>query len=220
MKRITLTLAAATLILAACNSDKKETTKETDGVVTSDTAITTSKEEAWVAVDSATAMKAWMDYAVPGEPHKSLAKANGNWNAEVTHWMAKDAPPTTGPASSSNKMIMEGRYQQSDFRGNMMGMPFQGMSITGYDNYKKVYVSTWIDNMGSGIMKMEGPWDEASKSMTLKGSMLDPATGKECKMREVFKLVDDNTQVMEMYGPDPKTGVEYKTMEIKFTRKK
>jgi hypothetical protein len=100
-----------------------------------------------------------------------------------------------------------------------MGMPFTGMSITGYDNYKKKYVSAWIDNMGSGIMHMEGPWDEASKSMTLTGSMLDPATGKECKMREVFKIVDDNNQVMEMYGPDPKTGVEYKTMEIKFTRK-
>jgi hypothetical protein len=33
-------------------------------------------------------------------------------------------------------------------------------------------------------------------------------------------MVDDNTQVMEMYGPDMKTGKEYKNMEIKFTRKK
>jgi hypothetical protein len=32
--------------------------------------------------------------------------------------------------------------------------------------------------------------------------------------------VDDDTQIMEMYGPDPKTGKEFKTMTIKFTRNK
>lgn len=216
MKRFTLTFCAATLLLLACNSDKKETTTDTNSM-TGDTA--TKKEEAWVPVDSATQMKAWMDYATPGDPHKALAKSNGNWTATVTHWMGKGAPAQTSVASASNKMVMGGLYQMSDFKGDMMGMPFTGMSITGFDNYKKKYVSAWIDNMGSGIMHMEGPWDEASKSMTLTGSMIDPATGKECKMREVFKIVDDNNQVMEMYGPDPKTGEEYQTMEIKFTRK-
>ena len=94
------------------------------------------------------------------------------------------------------------------------------MSTTAYDNAKKVFISTWIDNMGTGIMKMEGPWDEASKTMTLSGKMMDPSTGRECNMRETFKIVDDNTQIMEMYGPDPKTGKEFKTMTIKLTKKK
>jgi hypothetical protein len=30
----------------------------------------------------------------------------------------------------------------------------------------------------------------------------------------------DNNEFMEMYGPDPKTGKEYKMMEIKYSRKK
>jgi hypothetical protein len=46
-----------------------------------------------------------------------------------------------------------------------------------------------------------------------------PANGKECDIRETFGIIDDNTQVMEMYGPDLKTGKEYKNMEIKFSRK-
>jgi hypothetical protein len=50
--------------------------------------------------------------------------------------------------------------------------------------------------------------------------MIDPATGRECDFKEVYKIIDDNNQVMEMYGPDPKTGQQYKSMEIKLTRKK
>ena len=74
--------------------------------------------------------------------------------------------------------------------------------------------------MGTGIMTMEGTWDEATKSINFKGKMICPANGKECDVRETYKIIDDNTHLMEMYGPDMKTGVEYKNMEIKFTRKK
>ena len=74
--------------------------------------------------------------------------------------------------------------------------------------------------MGTGVMKMEGPWDEATKSTTLTGTSIDPSTGREYEFKEVYKIIDDNNQLMEMYGPDPKTGKQFKTMEIKLTRKK
>lgn len=220
MKRITLTICTITLLLSACNNAAKNETTKDSTATTSDTSAKASTEEAWVPVDSATAMKAWMEYATPGESHKLLAKSSGNWSAEITHWMSPDAPPSKSTGSSSNKMVMDGRYQVSTFKAEFMGMPFEGMSTTGYDNAKKKFISTWVDNMGSGITKLEGPWDEATKSMTLTGTVIDPATGKDCEMKEVFKIVDDNTHIMEMYGPDPKTGKQYKGMEIKFTRKK
>jgi len=116
---------------------------------------------------------------------------------------------------------MGGRYQMSKHNGNMMGAPFEGMSTVGYDNATKQFVSTWIDNWGTGIMMMSGTWDEATKTMSLSGSMPDLCRpGKTCAMRETMKVVDDNTQKMEMYGPDPKTGKEMKVMEMTLTRKK
>src|SRR5688500_2184224 len=204
MNRLTLVICAV-LIAAIYSSLLAQSKKET---------------KPWVPVDSATAMKAWMEYATPGEPHKMLAKSNGTWTGEVTMWMSPDAPPNKSTSTSTNKMIMDGRYQLAEFQGNFMGMPFTGMSLTGYDNAKKVFVSAWIDNMGTGIMKMEGPWNEASKTMTLSGTVIEPSTGRECNVKETFKIVDDDTQIMEMYGPDPKTGKEYKTMSIKFIRNK
>jgi len=218
MKRITIAIAAA-FILASCENEKKPDEIKADATVSS-TTDSKPKEEPWVAVDDSTGMKNWMAYATPGEPHKMIAKSNGTWNGEMTMWMAADAPPSTTTATMVNKMIMGGRYQVSETKGNMMGMPFNGMGTTGYDNHKKVFMSTWIDNLGTGIMKLEGPWDEATKSTTLTGKMIDPFTGRECDFKEIYTIIDDNTQKLEMYGPDPKTGKQFKSMEIKLTRKK
>ena len=221
MKRITLTIFTAAMLLFGCNNEKTANETSDERTANSDSATASKdKEEAWVPVDSATQMKAWMEAATPGEPHKMLAKSNGTWNGEVTMWMAPDAPPATSTATMTNKMVMDGRYQLSEMKGSFMGQPFNGMSTTAYDNVTKKFVSTWIDNMGTGIIKMEGPWDEANKTITLAGTMIEPSTGRECNMREVFKIIDDNTQLMEMYGPDPKTGKEFKSMTIKLTRKK
>jgi hypothetical protein len=213
MKRSNL-LVLGLCFLAACNnpsSEKKEDKKDS---------ATANKEEKFVPVDSATAMKNWQAYATPSDMHKMIAKWDGTWNMEMSSWMSPDAPPVKSTGKSVNKMVLNGLYQESIYTGTMMGMPFEGHGTLGYDNAKKMFISTWVDNMGSGIMKMEGAWDEATKSMTLKGVGIDPSSGKECNMREVFKLVDDNTQTMEMYGPSPKDGKESKMMEVKFTRTK
>lgn len=166
--------------------------------------------------DSA-AMKTWMANMTPGDVHKMIAKADGQWKVETTLWMTPGQPPVKSNGTSTNKMILGGRYQQSEFKGDMMGMPFEGMSLLGYDNADKTFTSTWMDNMGTGTMTLKGTWDDATKSINFKGNMLDQMTNKSTDVREVFTIVDDNNQKMEMYaaGPD---GKEYKSMEIKFTR--
>lgn len=166
------------------------------------------------------AMKNWMNYMTPGKEHKMLASWDGVWSGEITLWMAPDAPPTKSKTTSTNKMLMDGRYQQSTHTGSFDGMPFNGMSWIAFDNAKKVFISTWIDNMGTGIMIGEGPWDEATKSITIKGKMVDPTTGKDCAFREVFRIVDKDNQVMEMYSTDPVSGKEFKSMEVRYTRNK
>lgn len=162
-------------------------------------------------------MKKWMDYMTPGKMHKMLESFNGQWDGEVTMWMDPAAPPTKSKSTANNTMIMGGRYQETNHKGDFGGMPFEGKSIIGYDNIKKVFISTWVDNMGTGVMVLEGPYDPKTRSITLRGKMVDPMTGAEGKVREVFKIVDDNHQVMEMYNTTP-AGKEMKSMEIKYSR--
>jgi hypothetical protein len=163
------------------------------------------------------AMKAWMSYMTPGDLHKMLAKDDGEWSEEITLWMEPGAPPAKSVATATNRMILGGRYQESKHTGNFMGMPFEGYSITGYDNAKKIFVNSWVDNMGTGIMFMEGKWDEKTKTIHFTGKTTDPSTGKDVSVREVFTMIDNNKQKMEMFMTQG--GKEYKSMEIVFTRK-
>lgn len=164
-------------------------------------------------------MKNWMEYMTPGDVHKMIASWNGIWDGEVTTWMTPGGDPVSNTASTTNTMVMGGRYQSSTYTGSFSGMPFEGMSLLGYDNARKLFELAWIDNMGTGIMHLQGPWDPAAKTITLTGKMIDPSTGKETIMKEVFKIIDSDHHVMEMYGPGP-DGKEFVTMQIKLTRKK
>jgi Protein of unknown function (DUF1579) len=220
MKKNLLTACSAIVFLIACNSSETKENK-TDSGSTIVATTEPKKEDAWVPVDSATQMKAMMEYGTPGDMHKMMASWNGTWNGDMTMWDSEGAAPQKMTGTAVNSMLLGGRYQSSKHTGNMMGMPFEGMSLMGYDNALKKFVSSWVDNFGTGIMMMSGPWDAATKTLTLTGSMPDICRpGKECTMREVFTVIDEKTQHMEMYGPDQKTGKEFKMMEINMTRKK
>ena len=209
-----------TALLFACNSEQKTETSTVDNKADSIPASTAAKSADWIPVDSATAMNTMMEMGTPGEEHKMLATADGKWSAETTMWIAPDAPPAKGKATATNTMILGGRYQQTSFKGDFMGMPFEGGGVTGYDKARKVYFTNWMDNMSTMMMTMDGKWNAANKSIEFKGKMLCPANGIECSMREVYTFVDDNTQLIEWYGPDMKTGKEYKNMEIRLNRMK
>jgi hypothetical protein len=216
-----LTIFAVCLaVLVSCNSETKDANTNTadSSAATKSSDTRSSSDDAWVPVDSATAMKAMMEAGTPGKEQAMLAKTDGNWKAETTMWDRADAAPMKSYGDVKLKTIMDGRYQVMDFKGDMMGMKFEGTSTTGYDNARKLWVSTWVDNMSTGIMNLEGTWDEGTKTITYTGKMLCPANGKMCDIKQVSKWVDDKTQVMEMYGPDLKTGKSYKSMEIKLTK--
>jgi hypothetical protein len=163
-------------------------------------------------------MKKWMDYSTPSDVHKMIAKSDGDWDEDLTFLMAPGAPEQKMKSSCTNKMIMGGRYQESTHKGDFNGMPFEGRGTLAYDNLTKKLITTWIDNMGTGLMYMEGTWDDATKSVTFTGKMVEPMAGKEINVKQEWKMVDDNTQEVDMY--QEKDGKEFKTMHIKLTRKK
>jgi len=221
MKQKLLAVFAAAFLFAACgNGEKKDDNKPAEEKEKQEEKKPEDKKpEAAAMPDSATMMKNWQEYMTPGDMHKMLAKSDGNWNGDVTMWMYPGAPEQKSKSTAVNKMIMGGLYQESSHTGNMMDMPFSGKSIVGYDNHLKEFISTWVDNMGSGIMVLRGPWDEATKTITLKGKIIDAGTKMETSIRETFKIIDDNNQEMEMFTITP-DGKEFKTMNIKYTRKK
>jgi hypothetical protein len=224
MKKIVYQFTAASLlVLAACGGG----TKEDDHGTTRDTATTAAhdvkhedvKTEESAPPDSAAMVKAWQDYATPGPMHKWMEAQEGKWDGEMISWMTDGGPPS--PASKVKaefKMILNGLYQKSEYKGEMGGMKFEGTGLTAYDNARKKFMTTWVDNMGSGMLQMEGDYDEASKSITFNGPSTDPVSGRQSNFREVMKMVDEKNIVMEMYGSHA-GGKEFKMLEIRLTKK-
>lgn len=212
MKRIALILSIAGLVFTSCNNETKTETTSTD------TTATTSTEPAAPPMDSAAMAKAWQDFATPGDMHKWMASHAGTWEAEVTSFMP-GAEPTKSKATEVVKMVMNGLYQEGNLSGTMMNMPFQGKSILAYDNAKKQFALTWIDNMGSGLLNMTGQYDAATKTLNLNGTQTDPGTGKDAKVRQEQKFINDDSYVLTMYGDGP-DGKEAKFMEATFKRVK
>jgi hypothetical protein len=214
----TLTLFALAAVVG-CNSsteNKSTTTTTTDSTATAAKPAETAPPP---PMDSAAMAKAMMEYGTPGDMHKWMASMSGKWDADVTSWWnGPDKPAQTSKAVGESKMIMGGRYQQSSFKGNMGGMPFEGMELMGYDNSKKMFQDTWIDNMGTGFMNLEGTMDQATHTITMKGKSTDPTTGKDQDVREVMTMPDEKHQTLEMYMT-PAGGKEMKVMEIKYTKK-
>lgn len=223
MKRVLITFCAAAFLFAACNNDEKKEEKTASAVDSSGGKMAddnATKEQKWIPIDSAMEAKAMMEASQLGDAHKMLAKGTGTWSAEMTMWRGSNGPEMKAMGTQVTTTILDGHFQQSKFTGNMMGRPFEGISTVGFDNTTKQYVSTWIENMGTGIMSMTGTWDNATNTLNLTGKEKNPANGIECTLRETYKIIDDNNHLMTMYGPDPQTGKEYKMMEIKYTRKK
>ena len=213
MKKLTTTLVLFLLCFISC---KKEVKTET---VTTNVSDTTKTEEpiAEEPVDSAAQAKAWQAYATPGAPHKLLSDEVGTWNCEMTFWYEPNAKPEKSSSVATIKMILGGRYQESNYVGKIMGAPFEGKSTVAYNNASKEFTTTFIDNMGTGMMVAVGKYDEGTKSVEYKGEVVNPVTGKKAPYREVYTIVDPTTRKMEMY--DTKNGAEYKSMEIIMKKK-
>jgi len=156
--------------------------------------------------------------AAVNENHKQLQKLVGTWTTVSRMWMEPGKPPVETTGTAEVKSILGDRYVEEHHAGTFMGKPFNGQGMTGYDNLRKKYVSTWVDNAGTGIMRMEGSYDAAKKTMTMIAEEIDPMSGKlkPFKITDTFDSDKQHTFAMFEAGPD---GKEVKSFEIIYTRK-
>lgn len=162
-------------------------------------------------------MEIYSKLANPGFPHQQMAKLAGSWTTRTKAWTGPDEPPVETTGTCEQKMLLDGRYLQQEYTGEMMGKPFRGINVIGYDNHYRKFVSTWIDSMSTGIYYFEGSASGDVRTITQECSYNDPVRGPVV-WRSITKIIDDNTLEYEMYLI-PKGGPEEKAMEMTVTRR-
>jgi hypothetical protein len=161
-------------------------------------------------------MDIYAELATPGAPHRLLARMAGTWSMQCSCRMEPGGDFIEHTGVSEQKMILDGRFLQQEFRGEMVGVPFTGIGFTGYDNHTGKYVSTWIDSMGTGIYHFEGTSSDDGSTITQTCNYDDPVRGP-LTWRNVTRFVDNDTLEFRMYTTDS-SGREDEMGRMVYTR--
>jgi hypothetical protein len=162
-------------------------------------------------------MKKMEAAGTPGPSHKALEAFVGEWKAEVKCFHEGGAPQVSQGTSKAS-WTLNGHFLEEEFHGEMMGKPFTGRSLMGYDNIKQTFNTVWVSDMQTAIFTSEGKGENDNKVITLVGKSNCPATGrKDISMKTVFRVLSPDKYTFEMF--DGSKGENARTMEITYTRK-
>lgn len=161
-------------------------------------------------------MEAYQQAGSPGAPHQALAATAGNYTLKIKSWHEPGGPTMEDTGTAKRFMTLDGRVLVEEVSSSMMGMPFTGHGMSGFDNVSGKHWSTWTDSMSTGIMLSEGRCD-AQNSCTYTGSWNDPIKKGPVTARMLTRWTSPTTQVFEMFAPS-KDGKEMRMMEITYTK--
>jgi hypothetical protein len=154
---------------------------------------------------------------LPDAEREVLASQVGTWEASVESFMAPGAP-TVSTALEVDHLECAGRWLVTEFKGSVMGQPFEGHGVLGWDATRKKLVGSWVDSTASGLQTLEEEYDP--KARILAGSFEGPdMTGRVVASRALTEWKDDNTRVFTMFTPGV-PGKESVALRITYKRKK
>jgi hypothetical protein len=167
--------------------------------------------------DSEALVETWVRHAMPCEHHELLGKLVGRWDISVRYRMNAEAPVVESSGTCTRKWILGRRFVLEEFDGGDLGLPFQGLSIYGYDAFAEKYTCVWVDTTSTAVTRSLGTCRDDCALIAFTGKHGDPWSGQMRDSRGVTRLESEDRHVLELYEPDRK-GTEFKVLEMVYTR--
>lgn len=159
-------------------------------------------------------MKAMMAAAAPGPHHAALAAKAGSYKTTSKMWMGPGQEPMETVGTAEVTVLMDGRFVEEVDKAEMMGKPWEGRGIFGYDNTTGKHTGTWFDSFGTMMMSFEGACKDHCKTVSLTGTYIDPITKSEKVMKSVSTDVGAGKSVSTIF--DVVDGKDVKIVEITY----
>jgi hypothetical protein len=170
----------------------------------------------WTMDDVAKAMAA----GAPGDMHQFLTESVGRWRGTSMMWVAPGIDPAQGEGVSTVTSVMGGRFITVEHTADWPGIgPYNGLGLFGYDNVTGQFQSVWIEDHSTGMSIGTGTLSPDGRTLTWTLTYSCPLRGRPVQARQIERVIDADTRVLELHSTCPKTDQEFKMMEIRFTRK-
>lgn len=164
-------------------------------------------------------MEKMQQFVRPGPQHKHLERFLGTWDIQTRLFMG--AEPTDSEAGTAEyTWLSPGRWLQGRWSGSMMGMPMQGFSMLGYDNFKQSFVSCDVNTLDTAMHHAEGDMTPDGKALILYGTLDEYLTGEHDKMvKYVWRFRSPDEMTLEVHDL-PIGETDTKVVETTFQRRK
>jgi len=175
-----------------------------------------AKKRQPAAMSEEAMMAQWQAAMTPSADHARLTPMVGTWRAKTTFTMAPGAPPQVHEGTSVHRFVLGGRYLEQIYKGIAMGMPFEGIGYTGYDNVKKRYVGTWMDTFCTGPMNSVGVGRPTDEKIDFVADSIEPS-GKKKVFEAIVRIRNHEHHSYEMWTKGP-NGKKFRAMLVEYER--
>jgi len=173
-------------------------------------------------------MRKWMATIRPGKQHKLLEAFIGSWDTTTKMWWGgPGSPPVVTQGRSDVKWVLGKRFIMEEHHGKMVmpdetgamkKVPYEGIGMTGYNNGRNVFESSWTSNLGTEMLTMRGGVDPSGKVFRSFGQMDELMIGVIGRtVKYVNRIVNEDKHVFEII--DLHAGDDYKVVEITYVRR-
>ncbi len=150
------------------------------------------------------------------EQHELLKRFVGDWKFTLQM-------PDTGMGA----MVLEGTetttmmgelWVRGEVDCDVMGTPFRGLGVTGYDSEKQKYVSYWFDVFTDRCSVAEGEWHADEEHLVMDSEPKPDMQGRTGVERSIITFPDESSMHVDttwIYGD----GAEQPGMTFRYTRR-
>ncbi|MFQ5506802.1 MAG: dienelactone hydrolase family protein [Planctomycetota bacterium] len=170
-----------------------------------------------IAASTGASSRAQVPKPTPGELHRVLWREVGVWDCTMKLFQpSQEASISKG--TETTRLLAGGLWVVSDYEGELLGVPYHGHGVIGYDSARRKLVGTWVDSMSDRLSQMEGVYDAKTRTRTMWVDSIDPTTGKTRKDRHVLRYEGEDAMLFSIFVVRPGE-TDSKVIEVTMKRR-